>query len=390
MNDDTMTRDPKAEPRRNWARMRDRMRETIHGELDRFHPTDDARRALELIIESSVRPSEADGALKLTIIDHEGRPRTIERDGKTAEFTLHDLVDELRLKYPVLFRPAKPDAASLAAEGEPPRPREKPKRDWMSLDPKQPPAAEAALAPEEAVEPPARPEPAPDDQGPRLPSAEWPRGTPGTLKADGAADHGAASPADDHPVPVAEEHERIVFGDMRTRSWKRPALALSAVAVLALLGVGAVLFRGEDAPAPRAGAGASAAATAAAASPIREPEPSSTGSTGSTGALRGVPDVIDTATLSLNGEVVRLFGVEWAPGAGKPEDLTQYLNGREVACDQVGGNDVYRCQVGGQDLSRVVLFNGGGRPTDDATPELKAAAEKAREAKIGVWGKQQP
>ena len=103
-----------------------------------------------------------------------------------------------------------------------------------------------------------------------------------------------------------------------------------------------------------------------------------------------MPDVIDTATLSLNGEVVRLFGVEWAPGAGKPEDLTQYLNGREVACDQVGSNDVYRCQVGGQDLSRVVLFNGGGRPTDDATPELKAAADKAREAKLGVWSKQQP
>jgi endonuclease YncB( thermonuclease family) len=100
-----------------------------------------------------------------------------------------------------------------------------------------------------------------------------------------------------------------------------------------------------------------------------------------------VPDVIDTATLSLNGEVVRLFGVEWAPGAGKPEDLTQYLNGREVACDPAGSNDVYRCQVGGQDLSRVVLFNGGGRPTSDATPELKAAADKAREAKLGVWSK---
>jgi len=114
-----------------------------------------------------------------------------------------------------------------------------------------------------------------------------------------------------------------------------------------------------------------------------------TGSTASSAALRGVPDVIDTATLSLNGEVVRLFGVEWAPGAGKPEDLTQYLNGREVACEPAGSNDVYRCQVGGQDLSRVVLFNGGGRPTGDATPELKAAADKARAAKLGVWGQTQ-
>jgi endonuclease YncB( thermonuclease family) len=95
--------------------------------------------------------------------------------------------------------------------------------------------------------------------------------------------------------------------------------------------------------------------------------------------------VIDTATLSLQGEVVRLFGVEWAPGGGKPEDLTRYLQGREVACEPMGGNDTYRCLIGGQDLSRVVLFNGGGRPTPEATPDLKAAADKAREAKLGVW-----
>jgi endonuclease YncB( thermonuclease family) len=197
-------------------------------------------------------------------------------------------------------------------------------------------------------------------------------------------DRGSSDRAEDGPVPVAEEHERNVFGDMRSRSWTRPAVALGAVAVLALLGVGAFLFQGDDAASPRASAAAApVASSAAAASPIREPEPAVTGSTGSSGALRGVPDVIDTATLSVNGEVVRLFGVEWAPGAGKPEDLTQYLNGREVACDPAGSNDVYRCQVGGQDLSRVVLFNGGGRPTSD----LKAAADKAREAKIGVWSK---
>jgi endonuclease YncB( thermonuclease family) len=98
--------------------------------------------------------------------------------------------------------------------------------------------------------------------------------------------------------------------------------------------------------------------------------------------------VIDTATLSLEGEVVRLFGVEWAPGAGKPEELTTYLQGREVSCEPAGSNDTYRCKVGEQDLSRVILYNGGGQPTAEATPELKAAADKAREAKIGVWNSQ--
>jgi endonuclease YncB( thermonuclease family) len=104
-----------------------------------------------------------------------------------------------------------------------------------------------------------------------------------------------------------------------------------------------------------------------------------------------VPDVIDTATLSLQGEVVRLFGVEWAPGAGKPDDLTQYLSGREVVCEPAGQSDAYRCQVaGGADLSKVVLFNGGGKATADASPDLKDAADKARDAQLGVWSKSQP
>lgn len=383
MIDDSITHDPKADPRLNWAHRRDRMREIIHAELDRIHPTDDARRALELIIESSVHPSEVDGALKLTIIDHDGKPRMMERDGQQAEFTLHDLLDELRVKYPVLFRPAKPDAASLVKADESSQPREKPKRDWLNLDSSMPqPAAESPREPEE-------PAVVHHEQGAKLPTAEWSHNTLETLKTSVTPEHGSRDRSEDYPIPVAEEHERNVFGDMRTHSWKRPAFALGAVAVLALLGVGAFLFQGDNAASPQANAAAPIAPSAAASGPIREPEPSTTGSTGSSGALRGVPDVIDTATLSLNGEVVRLFGVEWAPGAGKPEDLTQYLNGREVACDPAGSNDVYRCQVGGQDLSRVVLFNGGGRPTNDATPELKAAADKAREAKIGVWSKTQ-
>ncbi len=376
MIDDSLTHDPKRDPRRNWNRMRDRMREVIHAELDRIHPTDDARRALELIIESSVRPSEVDGALKLTVIDHDGRPRVIERDGQTAEFTLHDLLDELRVKYPVLFRPAKPDADPLDETGAPARPRAA-KRDWLNLD------AGGPQPEAELPRPPEKPAAVRDEQGARLPRAEWPRKTLETIKASVTPDYGSGDQAEDRVTPVLDEHERNVFGDMRRRSWARPALALGAVAVLALLGVGAFLFQGDDAQPPQASAAAPAAP--AAPGPIREPEPVVTGSTGSAATLRGVPEVIDTATLSLNGEVVRLFGVEWAPGAGKPEDLTQYLNGREVACDPAGSNDVYRCQVGGQDLSRVVLFNGGGRPTDEATPELKAAAEKAREAKIGVW-----
>src|SRR5690349_2374335 len=81
---------------RHWTQMRDHMRALIHAEVEKFNPTDDARRALELIIESSVRPSEVDGELKLTVIDPSGQPRTIMRDGQNEPFTLQDLIDELR------------------------------------------------------------------------------------------------------------------------------------------------------------------------------------------------------------------------------------------------------------------------------------------------------
>jgi hypothetical protein len=107
----------------------------------------------------------------------------------------------------------------------------------------------------------------------------------------------------------------------------------------------------------------------------------------STNALRGVPNVLDTATLSLQGRTIRLFGVQADGGAGSAKELTQYLNGREVACEPVGATDIYRCQVDGRDLSIVVLFNGGGRAAPDATLGLTRAADRARSARVGVWSK---
>jgi len=104
--------------------------------------------------------------------------------------------------------------------------------------------------------------------------------------------------------------------------------------------------------------------------------------------LRGVPGVLDTTTLSLEGRIVRLFGVEWARGAGDPDDLAKYIRGREVACSPAPARETFRCQVEGQDLSRVILYNGGGRATQDATPDLKAAEEQARSRSVGVWGDQ--
>ena len=102
--------------------------------------------------------------------------------------------------------------------------------------------------------------------------------------------------------------------------------------------------------------------------------------------VRGVPEVLDTATLRFDGRIVRLFGIEWARG-GSADDLTRYLRGREVACQLATPPDLYRCEIDTKDLSRVILYNGGARARSDAPPELRAAESRARSERIGVWAR---
>ncbi|WP_243369462.1 thermonuclease family protein [Microvirga solisilvae] len=370
----------------NAVQLRERMRALIHAEVDRINPTDDARRALELIIESSLRPSSVDGHLKLTVIDGSGQPRVIEREGKQVPFTLADLINELRNLHPVLFKTSpKPQmTASETNHRETPPSTQELKRDWLTLD-----------------------SGAPKSEHPAKPSREthalarWNKGkvrfhswsrrmskrlkTSSVLNAAPLADvrKGLSASADRAQAFFDNLHDNLQDKPVS----RRPGFALSVVAVvLVILGIGAFLLLRPDNTTQASTEGPSetgALASNQTANTLAAAPRSSGGR-----SLKGVPDVIDTATLSLEGEVVRLFGVEWAPGAGKPEDLTTYLQGREVTCQPAGGTDTYRCRVGEQDLSRVILFNGGGQPTAEATPELKAAANHAREAKIGVWSNQ--
>ncbi|MET0531742.1 MAG: hypothetical protein ABW003_25995 [Microvirga sp.] len=106
----------------------------------------------------------------------------------------------------------------------------------------------------------------------------------------------------------------------------------------------------------------------------------------SSNAIAGIADVIDTATLRINGKIIRLFGVEWARG-GQVADLTRYLQKREVACGPVALTELFRCKVAGKDLSEVVLYNGGGKATSAATGELLEAEKRAKSEGIGVWRK---
>jgi penicillin-binding protein 1A len=105
----------------------------------------------------------------------------------------------------------------------------------------------------------------------------------------------------------------------------------------------------------------------------------------SASAVRGVPVVQNTALLEIQGRVVRLFGVEGVRGRAA-RDFRRYLASREVACEPIGSGNEYRCRVDDQDLSRAVLFNGGGRASGNATPELRALEQQARSRSVGIWG----
>jgi membrane peptidoglycan carboxypeptidase len=102
-------------------------------------------------------------------------------------------------------------------------------------------------------------------------------------------------------------------------------------------------------------------------------------------AIRGLPIILNSATLEIQGLVVRLYGVEGTRGRAAHE-LKRYLGHREVVCEPTGSGNEYRCRVDDQDLSRVVLFNGGGRATASATPELRALDQQARSTRLGIWG----
>jgi penicillin-binding protein 1A len=106
--------------------------------------------------------------------------------------------------------------------------------------------------------------------------------------------------------------------------------------------------------------------------------------TASPSVVRGVPVVQNTGMLEIQGRALRLVGVEGVRGRAARE-FRRYLGSREVACEPIGSGNEYRCRVDDQDLSRVVLFNGGGRASSNATPELRALEQQARSSRVGIW-----
>jgi endonuclease YncB( thermonuclease family) len=158
------------------------------------------------------------------------------------------------------------------------------------------------------------------------------------VKSDGAAAPEPAAPPAPPPPPAAPG----------------PSPAASAPGVAAAVP-----------PAPDGGSGAVPAGT-------ERPAP-----------VRGVPAVVDTATLRFGRQLVRLYGVE-GEGGRFARELALYLGNREVTCEPVGSS-AERCRVDGYDLAELVVFNGGGRATPDAPPRIQAVEDEARRARRGIW-----
>lgn len=376
----------------------ERTRALIREAVTRAHPIPEAERALELIVEASVRARDEDGRLAVTVIDDNGHPRATP-DG--APMTVADLLDEMRRTRPTLFQSAEAKASQApapvqperAAVSAPPPPathhaeRAPAPRDWIRLDEGPSPMARLGGLKDMNL------------QG-RLPQighfgAAFRAGADAVRGAVGRAREGVLQGMANRTRHETQRRSGRARDEAPASHLPWRAMAAGAVALALAIGIGTwvLVDAGGDPGGDPAVTGAVTSRdagarqqTAQAPSPAAQPAQAPAAAQPQTGgSLRGVPEVLDTTTMEVGGRVVRLFGVEWARG-GAAEDLARYIAGREVQCRQASG-DLYRCEINGQDLSRVVLFNGGGRATADATPELKAAEAHARAAKSGVWSR---
>ena len=400
-----------------------RIRALILAELDRRGARPVARRTLALIAEGFVEP--ADGVPGYRIVDRTGAVRLRGEAGTGVPLTLHDLVEELREQHAPLFVPPAPEP-----EPEPPRDTIADVRAAGARFVETQSALARSLANSSAERSRALASAASETvEGWRSRLAERLKVRPRPAAAGASLD--PAEPAPNAAERLAEARARVGEGwrrvagglqpgqtatrlrdrveDVLAAGSRRPValMALGAVAGAAL--VAALSLSGRDAeetgrpaqqiaeappqtapagsppaagPAPAEEAAPDASTDMPPAETERPPEPEPPRKGGN--AIVGVPEVIDTATLRVGGKVVRLFGVEWVRG-GQADELSKYLRKRTVTCQPAPGSSAHICTVEGRDLSEVVLFNGGGRASSEATPDLVAAEDHARTERLGVW-----
>jgi penicillin-binding protein 1A len=101
--------------------------------------------------------------------------------------------------------------------------------------------------------------------------------------------------------------------------------------------------------------------------------------------IRGRAEVIDTATLDVNGKPISLFGIEPNRDPRALRALAHYLRRREVVCAAVPNANSHRCLASGQDLTEAILAAGASKAAANASPDLLAVEEMARAQRVGIW-----
>ncbi|MCE4223166.1 hypothetical protein HCU64_05340 [Methylobacterium sp. C25] len=424
----------------------ERLRGLIRTELERQHAMPLARRTLELLAEAELEPTSEEPGYR--VIDRNGETRLLRdsdagaEDGGdvTAPMTLRGLVAELRERHPDLFAtPPEPETVDTV----PPPPPEPP-HDTLA-DVKAAGArfveTQSALAKTLATNSAERGRTFATAASGRFES--WRRQLGERFKARpepapaATATSEVAKPKSPDFIPTIPPAEPNTKGGLAQRGraaltaidWQAfdlHRLAFIGLAAATVLVIGVVVMmtlqRGDgrstptpqtaenrtepkDEPKPATDAPKPSAEdpkpAADAAKPIpetrndpasRPPEPAPEDAEAAPvdepprkpNDLAGVPQVIDTATLKVAGKVIHLFGVEWVRG-GQADELTKYIRGRSITCRPAQGSSAFLCTIEGRDLSEVVLFNGGGRASSEASPDLVAAEDHARTERLGVW-----
>ncbi|KQP30754.1 hypothetical protein ASF49_12265 [Methylobacterium sp. Leaf104] len=366
-----------------------------------------AERTLALLVEAALVPSPEPPGYR--VVDRTGAPRQVTAtDGAPVPMDLPALLAELRDRHPTLFRPVPTPEPEREPE---PVPTEDFRtatarfvetqsvlaRSLMARSASRGRAlatsvsdrlatlrrSRAEASPAEPVAPGAAVEPAEPTRAGLVAG----RVREGAQRVGGYA-RGRFADSASRLGEVARD--RNVLRDALSR--RALPIGLGAAALVALLAVLGGRTPQETAPA-ETGAPAQSRPQAPSATPPpsapdmspaapEEPPPKRA----SANEISGPVEVIDTATLRVGGKLVRLFGVEWVRG-GQADELTRYLAGRTVTCQPVAGSEARLCAVDGRDLSEVVLFNGGGRASPEATPDLVAAEDHARAERLGVWSR---
>jgi hypothetical protein len=102
-------------------------------------------------------------------------------------------------------------------------------------------------------------------------------------------------------------------------------------------------------------------------------------------AISGPATVVDTATLTVNGQKVPLFGIEGETGvlADQLQDLIT-ATGPNVTCQP--HELTYVCTLpNGTDVARAALYNGAARPGQDASDDYRQVSDAAKSAHKGIW-----